>query len=196
MHFYARGASRRGPSLRLCLADLESSNCGPLLDLACTEPLPSSADLPPDLADPDDDGGYYSNPNMRGGYELFVPAPAHLDRDAALRYHLTTRNFFAWMFERPLVGAKLGDALIDLYERMAEYRPDAEENEDDFLAYIDSQGYTDFRDCPDHALAVLQFAEKFHFADLWTDTFVHAVGMNESLFSSSEFCVCSYIPPD
>lgn len=93
------------------------------------------------------------------------------------------------MFEKPLVGARLGETLIDLLERMNEWRPDQEENEDDFLAYIDSQGYTDFRDCPDHALAVLHFAEKYQYADLWTDAFVHSVGMNESLFSSSEFCV-------
>lgn len=93
------------------------------------------------------------------------------------------------MFEKPLVGARLGETLIDLLERMNEWRPDQEENEDDFLAYIDSQGYTDFRDCPDHALAVLHFAEKYQYADLWTDAFVHCVGMNESLFSSSEFCV-------
>ena len=193
VHFYARGASRRGPSLRLSRADLESSNCGPLLHLAGVRPQSTTGYDFPDGgaydADPATDGGYFSNPDMRDGCELFVPAPAHLGRDDALRYHLTTRNFFAWMFERPLVGARLGDALVDVYERMAAYRPGAEENEDDFLAYIDAQGYTDFRDCPDHALAVLHFAEKFECADLWTDAFAHAVGMNESLFSSTEFCV-------
>ena len=193
MHLYARGQSRRGPSLRLCREDLESSNCAPLIARACGRPQLAHPTVLPGDGDEADDGGYFSNPDMRGKYELFVPAPAHLDRDAALRYHLTTRNFFAWMFERPLVGARLGDALVDLYGRMAEYRPDAEENEDDFLAYIDAQGYTDFRDCPDHALAVLQFAEKYQFADLWTDAFVHSVGMNESLFSSTEFCVCDLI---
>ena len=194
MHFYAKGSSRRGPSLRLCLADLESSNCWPLLAQAC-EQLPDRPSGSPHSADSDDDGGYFSNPNMLGKIELFMPAPTHMSRDDALRYHMTTRNFFAWMFERPVVGAKLGDALIDLYERMGEYRSSAEDNEDDVLAFIDSQGYTDYRDCPDHALAVMQFAEKFEFSDLWTDAFVHAVGMNDALFSSTEFTVCCVLGP-
>lgn len=91
------------------------------------------------------------------------------------------------MFEKPLVGKRLGDALVDLYERMNDLRPDREWNEDDFLAYIDNQGYTDFRDCCDHALAVLRFAEKFEFRELWTDAFVHCAGMWEQLDMSAEF---------
>ena len=134
----------------------------------------------------------YGRPARRQ-HELFIPAPAHLSREDAFNYHLTTRNFFAWMFERPLVGPRLGDALIDLKERMDQYRPDREENEDDFLIYIDAQGYSDFRDCPDHSLAVLQYAEKFHYAELWTDAFCHCAGMNELLISSSEFSVCQAV---
>lgn len=91
------------------------------------------------------------------------------------------------MYDQPLVGARLGDALISLLERMAQYRPNSEENQDDILAYIDGQGYTDFRECPDHALAVLQFAERFEYRELWTDAFVHCTGMNDQLDSSAEF---------
>ena len=95
------------------------------------------------------------------------------------------------MFEKPLVGPRLGGALTALHERMNEYRPDSEENEDDFLAYIDGQDYADFRECPDHALAVLQVAETFEYRDLWTDAFVHCVGMNNRLVLSAEFSVYS-----
>ena len=70
---------------------------------------------------------------------------------------------------------------------MSEFRPDAEENEDDILAYLDGQEYTDFRECPDHALAVLQFAERFEYRELWTDAFVHCAGMNDKLVLSAEF---------
>ena len=110
-----------------------------------------------------------------------------------MNFHLTTRNFFAWMFEKPLVGSRLGESMINLRRRMDHWRPDPEENMDDFLQYIDEQGYTDFRDCPDHALAVLQWAESVKNAELWTDAFVHCVGMNEQLVSSNEFSVCSDI---
>ena len=91
------------------------------------------------------------------------------------------------MFEKPVVSARLGESLILLQERMNEYRPDEEENQDDMLAYLDSQGYTDFRECPDHALAILQFAEKFQYRELWTDAFVHCAGMNGQLAASVEF---------
>ena len=118
-----------------------------------------------------------------------MPAPSHLSREDAFKYHLTTRNFFAWMFEKPLVGSSLSEALIALLERMNEYRPDEGENQDDVLVYLDGQGYTDFRECPDHALAVLQFAEKFEIRELWTDAFVHSTGMNDTLSKSDEFAV-------
>lgn len=72
---------------------------------------------------------------------------------------------------------------------MNKFRSNAVMNQDDLLAYIDGQDYSDFRECPDHALAVLQFAEKFELRELWTDAFVHCAGMNNDLTSSAEFNV-------
>lgn len=131
----------------------------------------------------------FEDPAPPAQYELYVPAPAHLSREESFQYHLTTRNFFAWMFEKPLVGDYLGEALIALHERMNDFRPSENQNEDDILAYIDDQGYTDFRDCCDHALAILQFAEKLEITELWTDAFVHCAGMWEQLDMSAEFWV-------
>ncbi|MCJ1380384.1 hypothetical protein MMC17_003487 [Xylographa soralifera] len=185
VHFYERGQSRRGASLRLMLADIEASNCRPLLERCCAYPVPESP--AETVSSSSDDGGYFSNPSSTGKYELYVPAPAHLNREEALQYHLTTRNFFAWMFEKPIVGHRLGDALISLMERMNEFRPDPEENLDDLLAYVDNLSYTDFRDCPDHALAILNYAEAFENRELWTDAFVHCSGMNDELVTSTEF---------
>ena len=187
VHFYGRGQSRRGASLRLLLADIESSNCRPLLERCCAYPVPESP--AETVSSSSDDGGYFSNPSSIGKYELYIPAPTHLNREEALQYHLTTRNFFAWMFEKPIVGHRLGDALISLMDRMNEFRPDAEENLDDLLAYIDNLSYTDFRDCPDHALAIVNFAEVFENRELWTDAFVHCAGMNDELVTSTEFMV-------
>lgn len=94
------------------------------------------------------------------------------------------------MFNIPVVGNSLGEALIALLDRMALFRFDSTENQDDVLAYLDNQGYTDFRECPDHSLAVLRFAERFEYRELWTDAFVHCVGMNDDLILSAEFEVC------
>lgn len=91
------------------------------------------------------------------------------------------------MFEKPLVGHRLGDSLLSLLDRMNEFREDEDQNLDDILAYLDSQEYTDFRSCPDHALAVLQFAEKYELLELWRDSFCHGAGMSEELPFSAEY---------
>lgn len=91
------------------------------------------------------------------------------------------------MFEKPLVGDRLGDSLLSLLDRMNDFREDEDENLEDVLAYLDSQEYTDFRSCPDHAIAVLQFAERHELLDLWRDSFCHGAGMGDELQSSVEY---------
>lgn len=171
--------------MRVPFAEIELSNCKPLLRSAAVYPVSKT----PSPASAGSDDVVFGD---RINHELYLPAPSHLSREDAFRYHLTTRNFFAWMFEKPLVGDRLADALVSLLERMNEYRPNVEENTDDVLAYIDAQEYSDFRDCPDHALAVLQFAERFEIRDLWTDAFVHCAGMNGELAASAEFEVSQF----
>lgn len=133
---------------------------------------------------------YFDDLSICPQYELFIPAPTHLPKDEALQYHLTTRNFFAWMYNRPLVGDRLGQAFIRLQARMDQYRQNTKNNQNELLAYFEDQGYLDFRHCPDHALAVLQYAEHHQMRDLWTDAFVHCSGMHDELDASCEFEVC------
>lgn len=187
INFYERGSSRRGASLRVPLADIQASNCWALFERYPVEIVSSFASSSASYEKTTDAPEYFHDPSPPAEYEMFISAPAHLSRDEAFRHHLTTRNFFAWMFEKPLVGDRLGHALTSLLERMNELRPDPRENEDDILAYIDGQGYTDFRDCPDHALAILHFAESFHYRELWTDAFVHCTGMYDRLETSAEY---------
>ena len=117
--------------------------------------------------------------NPTGIKELFIPAPLNADVDAQINSHLETRNFFAWLYNIPLAGRALGRSLIGLKRRLDEYRPDRiEQNLTDVLAYIERQRYSDFRECVDHALAVLQFAETYELENLWIDAFTHTVGMS------------------
>ena len=184
IHFYERGHSRRGPSLRVSLTDIESSNCGPFLEQYPPHPVPVvSSTAPDDLI--------HEGLSPAVMYELYVPAPSHLSREDAFRFHITTRNFFAWMFDLPIVGDRLGQSLVALLDRMNQFRPDEIENQDDMLVFLDDQEYTDFRECPDHALAVLHLAETYRYQELWTDAFVHCAGMNDQLVLSSEFEVIS-----
>ncbi|KAL8653771.1 MAG: hypothetical protein Q9210_001907 [Variospora velana] len=186
IHFYAQGQSRRGASLRVSLSAIESSNCGPLLERYSAKHSVESPSTSSDHSlSPDED--YFLDPSPPAKHELFIPAPCGLSKEGAFRYHLTTRNFFAWMFEKPLVGHRLGDSLLSLLDRMNEFREDEDQNLDDILAYLDSQEYTDFRSCPDHALAVLQFAEKHELLELWRDSFCHCAGMSEELPFSAEY---------
>jgi hypothetical protein len=120
---------------------------------------------------------------------VYLPAPGDLSKDEAFKFNVTTRNFFAWMFGLPMVGSHLGQSLIALLDRMNTYQLDRKKNEDDILTYMDNQGYTDFRECADHALAVLQFAEHFRIDELWGDAFSHCTGMSICLSSSAEFDV-------
>lgn len=54
-------------------------------------------------------------------YRLYVPAPPGGDKLATLRHQLTTRNFFAVLFNKSLVGITLGQTLLDLVDRMDLY---------------------------------------------------------------------------
>ncbi|KAL8705339.1 MAG: hypothetical protein Q9201_001538 [Fulgogasparrea decipioides] len=186
VHFYAQGHSRRGASLRVSLAAIESTNCGPLLERYSAKVNVESPSAASDRSASSDED-YFNDSCPPARHELFIPAPSGLTRDEAFRYHLTSRNFFAWMFEKPLVGDRLGDSLLALLERMNKFRGDEDQNLEDMLAYIDSQEYTDFRSCPDHALAILRFAEKNELLELWRDSFCHCAGMSEELPSSAEF---------
>lgn len=125
--------------------------------------------------------------NASNFHDLYIPAPPEYNRDEAYEYHVVTRSCFAMIFQKPIVGNRLGQALIAVLERLNEYRPNREENESDILEYMDGQGYLDFRECADHALAVLQFAEKFEMDSLWANAFAHCAGMNDILESSREF---------
>lgn len=167
-------------------AAIESSNCGHLLTRFLTNDVHTTPSTSSESDSYESASEFFEDPAPPAQYELYIPAPAHLSREESFRYHLTTRNFFAWMFEKPLVGDYLGEALIALHERMNDFRPSEYQNGDDILAYIDDQGYTDFRDCCDHALAILQFAEKLEITELWTDAFVHCAGMWEQLDMSAE----------
>jgi hypothetical protein len=119
--------------------------------------------------------------------ELYIPPPPMATREEALRYHIATRNFFAWVFRRSLVGEHLGTSMINLLNSMMGFRRPGESNMDDLMAYIDEEGYLDMRNQPIHALAVLHFAEYFQTKKLYINAFTHCVGMYDELFTIPEY---------
>lgn len=127
-------------------------------------------------------------------YDLYIPAPEECNSEQSLEYHVATRNFVAWLFQKPLVGKYMSQALIALLDRINIYRPRKEKNTKDMVAYLEHQGYSDFRECVDHALGVLNFAENYELKDLWADAFAHCVGMNDRLLATTEFDVGGSVP--
>ena len=122
-----------------------------------------------------------------GKYEAFIPAPDSCIHEEAFHWHITTRNFFAYLFQKPLIGTHLGQAIIDLRERLRTFRSEDVDNEQDLHLYLEELGYLEFAHNPDNALAVLSYAEHYQLRDMWIDAFAHCVGMNDVLSMSSEF---------
>jgi hypothetical protein len=70
------------------------------------------------------------DPEGQISYELFFPAPINQTKAESLRYHATTRNVFALLYQASLVGLNLLQALVDLHERLLIYMPpDADSSE-------------------------------------------------------------------
>ncbi|KUJ21146.1 uncharacterized protein LY89DRAFT_681755 [Mollisia scopiformis] len=180
VHLYERGQSRRGPAFKLPMDALIATNCYPLIKRFLVEDPAES----PVSQSSSEDGYFY---DKKKTYELYIPAPLNAERGEAFLYHTATRNLLAWVFGKSLVGNHLGGALVGLLNSMVEFRSLGEDNIEAIMDYMDEEGYADMRNSPDHALAILFFAEHFHFKDLWIDAFAHCSGMNERLPASAGF---------
>lgn len=189
VHLYAQGASRRGPSFCIPFRALRQKKCSSMLDICYAQissrdgshvhPLMSMASS-------------LILPNREPGIvNMFIPAPDDASRQDSFKWHVTTRNFFAFLLGKPLVGFEMGQTFVDLQERLQLFRPGLVNNHEDFLQYAEDQGYRDFSECTDYALASLFYAETYKLRDAWVDAFAHCVGMNESLSLSPEYASTS-----
>jgi len=179
VHLYGQGKSKRGASFRTSYTLVEATAGEHFVNTyMASDSISSTESL---------DGTTPSTSSTHTEYELYIPAPDDALREEAYSWHIITRNFFAYITNKPLVGAKLGKAFIDLLERMQLFCPNKTSNSQDLLKYAQRQGYSKFVNRPDYALAFLNFAEKFKLRGLWIDAFAHCVGMNDQLDLSSEF---------
>ncbi|KAG6036698.1 hypothetical protein E4U40_000358 [Claviceps sp. LM458 group G5] len=121
---------------------------------------------------------YHSDPKQR--VELFIPTPQGATAQQRQRHQLSTRNFFAWVLGRSLVGETLGEALVGLLESMYEYRSGGSvDNVADLVRYLQVEGYLSLARQPDHALAVLRLAETFRLKTLYLEALSHCVAMGD-----------------
>ncbi|RAL58513.1 hypothetical protein DID88_004017 [Monilinia fructigena] len=180
VYLYGRGQSMRGPAFRIPLISLIEAKCQPLLETF----MPKGSKV---LEINEILGEYFSGASNTDFVKLYMPAPVKAERREAFLYHTATRNFFAWVCQKSLVGQDLGSALVALLNSMSQFRSNDANNVDDIVTYIDGEGYSDLRNTPDHALGLMHFAEHFHFKDMWIDALAHSAGMCEKLHNSPGF---------
>jgi hypothetical protein len=77
-------------------------------------------------------------------------------------------------------------ALEGLWQRLRSWAPKAA-SASELIEYLDAQGYSNFAENAEHALACLKFAESAKIRNVWINAFVHCAGMHERLFLSPEF---------
>ena len=188
VHFNGYGSSQRGPSLKIPFKDVEKLDSTYLVN-ECLR-IRKSGDRGHSTGNRTDIRSRSSLPIISETdaprYDLFIPSPRDLSRDEAFAFHLSTRNFFAYAVGRSVVGERLSSALAGLWERLREWAQKAT-SASDLIAYLDGQGYLNFAENPEHALACLKFAESAKIRDVWIDAFAHCAGMHERLFLSPEY---------
>lgn len=181
VYLYTESTTDRGPCFKIPWSLIKAAQCMPLLSHSSA---PHASAPPTSSAESSLATEAAPSPTT---IEIHLSTPKGLSGREILRYHITTRNFFAWACGKPLVGNSLGQALVDLLHRMKTYRGQHVENVEDVLIYADDMGYSYVECCPDHALAMLYFAESHKLPLVWTDAFAHCVGMSDELSTSPEF---------
>ncbi|KZM19770.1 uncharacterized protein EKO05_0004179 [Ascochyta rabiei] len=189
VHLYAQGASRRGPSFCIPFRALRQKKCSSMLDICYAQIASRDGSHVQQLMSMA--SSLVLSNREPGIVNLFIPAPDDTSRQDSFKWHVTTRNFFAFLLGKPLVGHQMGQTFVDLQERLHLFRSGAVNNHEDFLQYAEDQGYRDFSECTDYALASLFYAEQYKLRDAWVDAFAHCVGMNESLSLSPEYASTS-----
>ncbi|KAF7503945.1 hypothetical protein GJ744_002970 [Endocarpon pusillum] len=131
IYLFSRGRSQRGPSFRIPYEFLLYSGCRPLVEQSLISTLAGS---------PYEEKEY---PSRTSESYLYLHCPQHLSREDSFAYHVTTRNFFAWLAGVPIVGYDPVSALLALKDRMDIWRDEGSDNMKAICDYIREQGYGD-----------------------------------------------------
>ena len=128
-------------------------------------------------------------------HEIHFPAPDGASRIEILRHHITTRNFFALLLDKPLVGLTFYRALIDLHERLLVLMPRQSSCTDMVNGFLRRNGLHNV--CNDAAAAagLLAYSEddEVQWPEGWREGFVHCSGMFTKLRELPEFRDISHV---
>lgn len=128
-------------------------------------------------------------------YEIHFPAPNGTSRIEILRHHITTRNFFALLLNKPLVGLTFYQALVDLHERLTVFMPRNSDCNNMIVGYLTRNRLNNVCNDPAAAAGLLAYSEddEVQWPEGWREGFVHCSGMYSKLPQLPEFCDISHI---
>ena len=116
-------------------------------------------------------------------HEIYIPWPGPETGIHSTIWHITTRNFFAVLFDASsLVGTTLHEALTKLVERLTMF-PDYLDSDVDMVSFITDyvvrHKFDDVRNNPSYAASLLAFSEnnEVQWREGYIEAFVHCVGM-------------------
>lgn len=136
---------------------------------------------------PSDPNIYANDPLIR--YEIHFPAPSDASRLDILRHHITTRNFFALLLAKPLVGLTFYQALIDLHQRLMLYIPQEPNCALIIIKCLMENSLHNVSNDPAAAAGLLAWSEdeEVCWQEGWREGFVHCSGMYGQLKDLPEF---------
>lgn len=128
-------------------------------------------------------------------HEIHFPAPDGASRIEILRHHITTRNFFALLLNKPLVGLTFYQALIDLHERLVVLMPRESNCTDVVRAFLMRNCLHNVCNDPAAAAGLLAYSEddEVKWPEGWREGFVHCSGMYTKLRELPELRDISHV---
>ena len=128
-------------------------------------------------------------------HEIHFPAPDGASRTEILRHHITTRNFFAFLLNKPIVGLTFYQALIDLHERLLAFMPRESNCTEVMKEYLMRNHLHNICNDPAAAAGLLAYSEdvEVQWPEGWREGFVHCSGMYTKLRELPEFGDISHI---
>lgn len=128
-------------------------------------------------------------------HEIHFPAPDGASRTEILRHHITTRNFFALLLNKPLVGLTFYQALIDLHERLLVFMPRESNCTDVVIGFLTRNHLHNICNDPAAAAGLLAYSEddEVQWPEGWREGFVHCSGMYTKLRELPEFRDVSHV---
>ena len=106
-------------------------------------------------------------------HELYIDARSGGTKVDVLRHHVTTRNFFAFMLRKPLVGFTFYQALVDLHARLEEYLPPEVETSVALQSYLVMIGLVNVSNEPRAAAGLLAWSEDVRWNNGWREAYVN-----------------------